>query len=203
MGLDDDLIAYYEAEARAGRRSRLAPMRTGLRERFVVLLRGERRERLVDVGAGPGLDAIVFQQEGFVVTGVDLAVSNAVLMRNRGVASAAGSLFALPFPDATFDALWTMSTFVHVPRDRLDVAMSEMLRVVVPGGPLAIGTWGGRDFEGVPELGDLRPPRFFSLSAHDAWCHLLGRHADIDSFETFPPAEPSGWEYQFAVLRRR
>lgn len=201
MALDADLTAFYDAEARAGLRGAPDPVRLDIRDRFVELLQREGHGRLVDVGAGPGHDTAVFRDRGFDVIGIDLAPANVVLMGAQGLAGVAGSLYALPFPDASFDALWTMSTFVHVPHDRFDDAITELLRVVAPGGPLAIGTWGGRDFEGVPEFGELRPFRFFSLATHDRWRSMLERHGRLDQFGTFPPNQPSGWEYQYAVLR--
>lgn len=201
MGLDADLIAYYDAEARAGLRIEHAPMRVSLRQRFTEQLQHEQRRHLVDVGAGPGLDTIEFHTDGFDIVGVDIAPANAEAIHEHGLAGVAGSLYALPFPAATFDALWTMSTFVHIPHDRFDEAITELLRVVTPGAPLAIGTWGGRDFEGIPEFGELRPYRFFSLASHDRWRTMLEHHGHLEHFETFPPTQPSGWEYQYAILR--
>lgn len=201
MGLDADLAAYYDAEARASARGGLDAMRLGIRDGFVTVLQSEARRRLVDVGAGPGRDTVEFHRSGFEAVGVDLAPANIAAMRARGAPGAAGSLYALPFADGTFDALWTMSTFVHVPHERFDDAMTELVRVVTPGAPLAIGTWGGRDFEGVPEFGELRPYRFFSLSSHERWRTMLERHGHLEHFETYPASDPSGWEYQYAVLR--
>ena len=94
-----------------------------------------------------------------------------------------------------------MSTFVHVPHARFDEAITEMIRVVRPGGLLGIGTWGGRDFEGHPEFGDIRPYRFVSLAAHDRWRTMLEAHATVTDFQTFESDNPSGWEYQFASLQ--
>lgn len=201
MGLDADLTAYNDAEALAGVRGTVDAMRLGIRTRFADLLRREGRHRLVDIGAGPGTDTVAFHHDGVDAVGVDLSPANVVTMCGRGAMGAAGSLYALPFPDAVFDALWTMSTFVHVPHDRFDEAMGELVRVVAPGAPLAIGTWGGHDFEGVPEFGDLRPYRFFSLATHARWRTMLERHGTLEHFETFPPSQPGGWEYQYAVLR--
>lgn len=202
VGLDDDLIAYYDAEARAGTRRAHGEMRLGLRSSFVELLVREGRHTLLDIGAGPGLDTIEFERDGFDVTGLDLAPANVAVMRSLGLRAVAGSLYRLPFADASFDAVWTMSTFVHVPAARRHEAIVELGRVVRPGGVVAIGTWGGRDFEGVPEFGELRPHRFFSLASHARWRRALGRLGSVERFETFPPTDPSGWEYQFAVIRR-
>src|SRR5262249_45819368 len=157
VDLDADLVAYYEAEARGGHRSSRDPVRSGLRERFAALLDAERRTRIVDVGAGPGLDAVEWHAVGFRVVGVDVTHANVALMRAKRLTSVTGSLYRLPFPTGAFDAVWTMNTFVHVPQRRFDEAIVEMIRVVRPGAPLAIGTWGGTDFEGVPEFGLLRP----------------------------------------------
>ena len=201
MALDADLIAYYDAEARGGHRSAYGDLRVELRRRFAELLRAEAIRTLFDVGAGPGLDTVRWDADGFRVVGLDLAHANVQRMSDVGLTSVTGSLYQLPFRSATFDALWTMSTFVHVPHKRFDEAMTEMLRVVEPGAPLGIGTWGGLDFEGVPEFGELPPFRFFSLASHDRWREMLERHAEVELFETYDSTGGHGWEYQFAVMR--
>lgn len=202
MDLDADLRAYYDAEARDGRRSGHSGFRVGLRERYATTLHAEGRRRVVDVGAGPGIDTAGWVADGFAAVGIDLAFENCRVAARRGLAAITASLYAIPVADATFDALWTMSTFVHVPLDRKDEALAEMIRTVAPGGPLGIGTWGGKDFDGVHEFGELRPFRFFSLMSHDRWRTVLAGHGDVERFETFADTR-SDWEYQFAVLRAR
>lgn len=203
MGLDADLTAYYNAEDLGGHRSAHGEFRAQLRQRFRELIRSERRNAVIDVGAGPGLDTIEWQGDGFTAVGVDLAPANAEAMRQRGLAGLAGSLYHLPFRTGAFDALWTMSTFVHVPHERFDEAMRELIRVVQPGAPVGIGTWGGKEFEGVPEFGDLRPYRFFSLASHVRWRNELATHGTVETFETYHANTDSDWEYQFAVVRAR
>lgn len=199
--LDADLMAYYEAEAARRLRGKSGSQRDGLYATFRDLLRSEGRSRLVDVGAGPGTDTVRWQDDGFDVIGVDLAHGNVVRMRDQGVPGVVASLYQLPLPRGMFEALWTMSTFVHVPDARLDEAISELVRVVDPGSPLGIGTWGGMDFEGVPEFGELRPYRFFALRSHDRWRDLLAAHGSVEQFHSFDATGTHGWEYQFAVLR--
>lgn len=201
MSFDTDLIAYYDAEARGGHRDGHGTLRGDLLERFHAILTAERRSCVVDVGSGPGLDAERLQRDGLSVTCVDLAHANIRRARMRGVTGITGSLYDLPLRTGAFDALWSMSTFVHVPHDRFDAAMRELRRVVRRGAPLGIGTWGGFDFEGVPEFGELRPYRFFSLAAHDRWREMLSRHGELEVFETFASSGDHGWEYQFAILR--
>lgn len=201
MALDAELTAYYEAEARGRHRVDLGELRTSLREEFASTLRSEGRSRLVDVGAGPGLDAAQWRSDGFDVVGLDLAHANVELMRDGGLVGVTGSLHRLPFRSGSFDALWTMSTLVHVPDRHVDAALAELVRVVAPGAPVGIGTWGGRDFEGAPEVGEIRPYRFFSLRSHDRWRNVLAGHGTVETFRSFDPHAVSGWEYQFAVIR--
>jgi ubiquinone/menaquinone biosynthesis C-methylase UbiE len=78
-----------------------------------------------------------------------------------GVDAHVGSVLDLPFADGSFDAVWTMSTLLHVPDESIDRALTELVRVCWPGGPLAIGVWAGDDVEGPLRLGDLDAPRFF------------------------------------------
>jgi SAM-dependent methyltransferase len=199
--LDADLTAYYDQEAGLGLRVGHGPLRTDLRERFSDLLRREGHRRIVDVGAGPGLDTIAFAHDGFEIVGVDLAPANVRALVGSGALGAVGSLYALPFRDAEFDALWTMSTFVHVPDARTDAAMRELCRVVRPGGVLGIGTWGGFDWEGISDHDTIEPRRYFSLAAHVRWRQALTRHGMVESFETWRPNPDIDWEYQFAVVR--
>lgn len=201
MALDADLIAYYEAEARGRHRVALGELRTSLRDEFTATLRSEGRTLVADVGAGPGLDAVQWRRDGFEVVGLDLAYANVEVMRDEGLVGVTGSLHRLPFRTGSVEALWTMSTLVHVPDRYVDAVVAELVRVVGAGAPIAIGTWGGRDFEGTPEVGEIRPYRFFSLRSHDRWRSMLARHGDLESFATYDPHSVSGWEYQFAVLR--
>lgn len=201
MGIDADLVAFYDAEAATGVRGNVAGDRAHLYDRFRGLLHYERRSRLVDVGAGPGTDAKHWLRDGLDVVGVDLAAGNVAAMRDQGIPAVAASLYHLPFPSAAFESLWTMSTFVHVPDDRIDEAIAELVRAVAPDAPLGIGTWGGHDFEGVPEFGEIRPYRFFALRSHERWQRLLETHGAVEEFLTFESTGSHGWEYQFAVLR--
>lgn len=114
-----------------------------------------------------------------------------------------GSVYTLPFRSGSFDAVWAMSTLVHVPDDGFDHAVDELFRVVRSGGAVAVGTWGGFDFEGISEHGDIRPYRFFALRSHERFEAMLARHGTIDRYETMAPVPGSRWEYQFAVLRPR
>ncbi len=200
--LEGRLAEYYDREGRSRAAMPLGRGRIDARSAFVELLHGERRRRLIDVGSGPGRDAVYFAANGFPTTAVDRSIGHARLAAAAGLVSVQATLLALPFPPGTFDAGWTMSTLVHVPDDRWDAALMSIIHALKPAAPLAIGLWGGVDEERWHPPRNGLPSRFFSLRSHARVRLMLQRHGDLHSFVTWPD-DRSEWEYQFAVLRVR
>jgi ubiquinone/menaquinone biosynthesis C-methylase UbiE len=59
-------------------------------------------------------------------------------MRAPGRSLVAGSLSNLPFADESFDAVICSEVIEHIPRDEID--LTDMARVLQPGGILVLGT---------------------------------------------------------------
>ena len=175
--------------------------RTRRRDEFVRLLAEEARTTLLEVGTGPGRDAIAFVAAGIALTGVDLSAEHVRLARRAGVDVLQASVVDMPFADRSFDAVWTMSTLLHVPNADFDTAMSEIARVVQPGAPIAVGLWGGPDSEGPNERDTIRPPRFFSIRSDDRLRSMIRPHAEIERFVTWTEPSTEELHYQFLVLR--
>lgn len=197
-----DLIAYYDAEVADRADRELPAWREGARSAFIDQLLAEGRRRLLEVGCGPGRDALAFAAAGLDYTGVDLSPASVEHCRRRGLDCHVASAVDLSLADGSFDAAWTMSTLLHVPNHAISRALGELVRVVAPGSPIAVGVWGGDDVERAdPALSDARfgPPRFFSLRADETWRGLLARHAHVERWE--PWRDERGLTYQFAVLR--
>jgi SAM-dependent methyltransferase len=189
---EQDLIAYYnkEAEARAGRE--LPDERVARRAAYVERLRREGRRTVLEVGCGPGRDGDAFQAAGFDYVGVDLAPAGVAACRARGLDARVASVLELPFEDGSIDAGWTMSTLLHVADEDLDQAVSELVRVLRPGAPLAVGLW--EDGTG------FGPGRFFSVRTDDELRQALDRHAMVEEWETWRLGD-APMHYQWVVLR--
>lgn len=101
--------------------------------------------RVLDVACGTGVVAITAARQGARVTALDL--TPALLDRARENSRIAGvevdcregDVENLPFADGSFDAV--LSQFGHIFAPRPDVATTEMLRVLKPGGTIAFSTW--------------------------------------------------------------
>lgn len=102
-------------------------------------------ERVLDVGCGTGVVAVTAARRGARVSGLDLSPVLLIDARsNAGLAGlhidfTEGDAEALPYADASFDVV--LSQFGHMFAPRPEVAVSEMLRVLRPGGRIAFSTW--------------------------------------------------------------
>jgi demethylmenaquinone methyltransferase/2-methoxy-6-polyprenyl-1,4-benzoquinol methylase len=95
-------------------------------------------ERVLDVGAGTGVSTVELAQSGAYAVGSDLSLGMLRAGRRAGrmVPLLAGDALALPFPDATFDAV-TISFALRNVVD-VDAALRELGRVTRPGGRLVV-----------------------------------------------------------------
>jgi arsenite methyltransferase len=138
----------------------LHPGGVGLTRRLMSMVQPRAGERLLDVASGAGTTAILAAREyGCTAVGVDLsddAVNGARLAAiDAGVGALvrfeAADVSLLPFPAASFDVVVCECALCTFP-DKL-TALSEIRRVLAPGGRLALSDVVA-DHERLP--GDLR-----------------------------------------------
>ena len=98
--------------------------------------------KVLDVACGSGFGVLELSARGFKTVGVDMdprlceLVSDAARHFNIHAHAIAADACRLPFADGSFDAVMSRSFFEHV-YDR-DLAITEQLRVIRPGGLLLI-----------------------------------------------------------------
>ena len=98
--------------------------------------------RLLDVGCGPGTLLRFAADRGAQVSGIDAAEGMVARARARvpGADVRVGAMERLPWDDDAFDVVCAFNA-VQFAADRVAV-VREMDRVRVPGGAIAIATWG-------------------------------------------------------------
>ncbi|MGR3872036.1 methyltransferase domain-containing protein [Streptomyces graminifolii] len=97
---------------------------------------------VLDVGTGTGTAALAALARGARVSAVDADAGMAVVARATGVDARVAALPQLPFPDDEFDAVVGNFVINHVGRPR--AALTELRRVLKPGGRIALTLWGAR-----------------------------------------------------------
>jgi ubiquinone/menaquinone biosynthesis C-methylase UbiE len=109
-------------------------------------------DHVLDVAAGDGNVAVAAAQTGARVTATDFA--SALLAAGRARTEATGleihweqaDAEALPYPDATFDAVTSAFGLMFAPRP--EVAIAEAFRVTAPGGVVGLTAWTPDGFTG-------------------------------------------------------
>ncbi|ACU72156.1 Methyltransferase type 11 [Catenulispora acidiphila DSM 44928] len=171
--------------------------------------------RVLDVGCGIGGPALYLAGAlGCAVVGVTLSASQAARAGEKaqeaGLADRAEfhQLDALStgFPDASFDVLWAVESLMHI-ADR-EAFFAEAMRLLRPGGRLAIATWSQRDGELSQDEQELIDqilkhqvmPSFSSLEEHERMANAAG-FTEVASVD-WSRAVANSWDPEFALIKK-
>lgn len=191
------LREFYAREVTARATKKHGDQRVERRTAFVELLRREDRRTVLEIGCGTGQDGRALADHGLAYTGVDLTPESVDYCRSLGLEAQVASALELPFPDATFEAGWTMSTIMHLAPDDQARAIDELARVLRPGAPFAIGVW-GNDAQSEEIFSSEFGDRYFAALDDDNRRAMLSRVGTIEQFVTWGDEE---WHYQWALVR--
>lgn len=92
--------------------------------------------RVLDLGCGKGRFATRLVEIGAEVIGLDLSAG--MLARAAGTQRVRGSALRLPLAGSSVDAVIAVEVFEHLPALGIDPALTEIRRVLRPGGRIAI-----------------------------------------------------------------
>jgi hypothetical protein len=156
----DDLRLAYDGSAaeRDGREK--APWKVAERSRFLELLRGDRCERLLEIGAGAGQDSAFFSENGLAVIATDLSPQMVARCRAKGLDARVMDFLNLDFPAGSFDAVYALNCLLHVPNASLPEVLEIIRALLRPGGWFFLGLYGGDGEEGTATQDFHDPPRF-------------------------------------------
>jgi len=107
-------------------------------EKFINYLESD--SLVLDLGCGPGRDALLLTQKGFKVIGVDLS-SKMIKAAQGRVPDATFKVMdvrKLDFEDEHFNGIWASALFLHIPKADIPKALTEASRVLKAGGYLYI-----------------------------------------------------------------
>jgi ubiquinone/menaquinone biosynthesis C-methylase UbiE len=95
-------------------------------------------KKILDAGCGSGRDAAYFIEEGFEVTGIDLADGMLEELKKNSPKAEFKKMDMrhLDFSNNSFDGIWAMASVIHIPKSDISKTLSEFYRVLKPAGIL-------------------------------------------------------------------
>lgn len=171
--------------------------------------------KVLDIATGTGFTARLVARRGARVTGVDIAEGLLDAARSKAMAEGLqinwrlGDAERLPFEDNSFDG--AISTFGIMFATDQEAALSELVRVVRPGGQIVVAAWtqdsnavGLRKvvapFMSAPPAGAPTPPSPFNWGDPDWTRTSLGQNVTLgfetaDTVHRLPDAETVWADY--------
>ncbi len=138
--------AWYDAVAETYDRLAVPHVFTQPAKDLVAMLKLPHEAGVLDIGAGTGIAALLASKclgPTALVVALDSSIGMLRLARKKGLRRlVVGVVPGLPFPDGVLDG--ALATFVlsHIPS--YQTALSDVIRVLRPGGRLAVSAWGPR-----------------------------------------------------------
>lgn len=108
------LISYYTAEIADRMVRPVADERQQALAAFIEQCRKPGFRRVLEVGCGVGRDGVPIAGAGLQYTGIDLTPASVEHCLSLGLEALVAAASELPFPAASFDAAWSMSTLMHL-----------------------------------------------------------------------------------------
>lgn len=134
---------------------------------------------VLDAGSGAGRDAALMSRLGRAVVAVDISGGLLRLSARRrdagpggAVMHVRGDIAALPLTAGAFAGVWMCASLLHIPTAAHPVVLAEALRVLRPGGLLAVSMKAG-DRDEMATGGSAEGPRWLSEVDPDAFADRL------------------------------
>lgn len=149
-------------------------------------------QRVLDFGCGNGRLFELFKGKNIKYAGIDQSgglIEHARTKYAHEIAGDSARFIAssgdiLPFPDASFDCVFSIAALHHIPSvEKREILMRELRRVLAPHGTLVITVW------------NLWQKEYRALVVRAAFQKIIGR-AQLDFFDVFVPWKNNKGEAQ-------
>lgn len=150
-------------------------------------------KKIMDLGSGPGRDALLLKENGLNPICVDISASMIKLCSERGLEAVQMDIEDLDFENSSFDGVWAYASLIHIPKKRIYNTLARIREILKPSGLFFVGMIGG-DSETLYQSKD-KPDkkRFFALYQDDEFRKVLSDYFTIIASKDF--STPNGEKY--------
>lgn len=197
-----NLIKTYDIHAEQRNKIEIGEWKSLERGHFLSLVQEENKRAVLEIGGGHGRDSLFFKEQGLQVTCIDISSKMIELCLQKGLDAHVMDMTRLDFEPDSFDAIYALNSFLHLPKDKFPVALDNVRKVLRPTGLFYLGTYGGIEFEGTTEKDPYRPKRFFSFHTDESLKIILAETFEILYFKRIDFGDDQ-LSFQSTILRKR
>jgi ubiquinone/menaquinone biosynthesis C-methylase UbiE len=171
----DDFASWYERERHGGYHAMIDELQTDLIKTHCV------GKNVLEIGCGTGMILKEIHPIAQLAKGIDISPGMLEQAQARGLDVVEGSATSLPFEDASFDVIYSFKVLAHV--EQIQEAMSEVARVLKPGGIAALEFYNPRSIRGL--IKRLKSPTAVSAETNDE--EVFTRYDTLADVRTYLP----------------
>ncbi len=149
---------------------------------FVSALPGK---KVLDLGSGPGRDALFLKRKGLNPLCVDLSSEMVKQCKRKGLKARQMDIENLDFRNESFDGIWAYASLVHIPKQRIYNSIVRIRELLKPEGLLFLGMVEGRREKIYESKTKPGIKRFFSLYTNRELQDILREYFEIVAFKKF------------------
>lgn len=166
----------------------------GYIDNFVSLLPGH---KILDLGSGPGRDALLLRSSGLDVVCLDGSEKMVQTTRNLGFESILSDIRDLSVPKNSFDGIWAYSSIIHISFDEAIMVMRKASSILREGGILFLGLIRGSGGQFV-QIGESSLKRYYEYYSETKVQALLkDTGLEFVSMDEFQPGNHVYMNYMF------
>jgi len=196
-----DIISAYDADVQKRLKAKKQKWKREERKLFFNYLCKEKKQSLLEIGAGTGQDSEYFIKKGLKVIAIDISPQHVQHCKKRGCKARVLDMYDLHTLKKKYDAVYALSSLVHVPKSDFERILRKIKGVLKPGGLFYLGMYGGVNVEGIYRQDHCRPKRFFSFYYTSDLLAIMQKHFFLEYFKRIVPFKDGG-TYQSMILRK-
>ena len=170
-------INYYDKHAQewkvkhkqSGNFGRLSP-------EFKLFLKLLPKGKVIEIGTGTGEDAINLIKKYGIGNYVGLEPAKGLMEiaieNNPGAKFLNKSIYEIDFPKNTFDGFWLCQMLIHIPKNRINIALNLVNNILKPKSIGMISILEGNN----TEMEESRPGRYYSLWNDEEFSNVLKKN---------------------------
>jgi SAM-dependent methyltransferase len=180
------------------------PMDRALLDRFAMEV--HRLGPACDLGCGPGQIALYLHRRGVDAFGIDLSPGMVEQARqlNPGIPFRQGNMLSLDAEDNSWGGIAAFYSIIHIPPEQVVLALRELIRVLRPGGLLALTFHIGQEILHLDEWwGEKVSVDFYYFQPDDMEGYLRAAGFEIERIVERAPYQDVEYQSQRAYIFAR